>query len=72
MAVRSRSPKLFLERAGVRPTYTTPSPVYATFTNPAHVLELDTPLPVPEYQGVTQGDPRPDRGQTGEWPHGTT
>lgn len=72
MAVRSRSSKLFLERAGVRPTYTTPSPVYSAGTNPAHALPLAPPLPTPEYQGVTQGDPRPDRGQTENWPHGAT
>ncbi len=72
MAVRSRSSKLFLERAGVRPTHPTPCPVYSTVTNPVHTQELESPLPAPDYQGVTQGERRPDRGQTEEWPHGST
>ncbi len=70
MAGRSKSSKLFLERAGVRPTVATPHPVYATGANPAHALELSPPLPIPEYQAATQGDPVPDRGRTEEWPNG--
>lgn len=72
MAVRSKSSKLFMERAGLRPTYPAPAPAYRLFANPAHRLPLEPPLPIPEYQGVTQGEPRPDRGQTEEWPHGSS
>lgn len=71
MAVRSKSPKLFLERAGIRPTVPSPHPVYAMGDNPAHRLPLKPPLPIPEYVENTQGNPPPDRGVTKEWPYGT-
>lgn len=72
MAVRSKSSKLFMERAGLRRTVPSPHPVYAKGTSPIHTLELTPPLPIPEYQAVTQGEPRPDRGQTEEWPNGNS
>lgn len=71
MAVRSKSSRLFTERVGLRPTYRLPTPTYVVGSNPVHSAALRPPLPNPEYQGVTQGDPPPDRGATAEWPHGS-
>jgi hypothetical protein len=72
MAVLSRSPKLFLERAGIRPTVPEPHPTHDMLGNPAHRLELSSPLPLPEFQADTQGVPPPDRGVTEKWPNGNS
>jgi hypothetical protein len=71
MAVRSKSSRLFMERAGRRPTVPHPHPVHDARASPAHTLPLAPPLPNPELLGPTQGSPPPDRGETTPWPYGT-
>ena len=71
MAVRSRSAKAFLERAGVRRTLRPPLPTAAPGVAPVLRVGVSAPLPLAEYQAVTLGSPPPDRGVTAEWPHGS-
>jgi hypothetical protein len=71
MAVNSRSPRAFMERAAARRTLRAPLPdadVGAlSSTDPA----LSLPLPLGEIQHGTQGQPPPDRGRSREWHHGS-
>ena len=70
MAV-SKSARLFVERAGIRPTYRRPVPTIAPGYSSIHSTDLTLSLPPSEF--VFDGDPPPDRGQTPEpWPHGDT
>jgi hypothetical protein len=67
---KSKSSRLFQERAGLRPTRRKPVPVFDGERHPVHTLPLPCPLPAPGL--VSNGDPAPDRGTTLEpWPHGT-
>jgi hypothetical protein len=70
MARSSKSPKSYLERKRLVRTLREPLPAHEKFGSRAHLLPLQTPLPLPEYKQVTLGDPQPDRGATGDWPHG--
>ena len=70
MAVASRSAKSFLERSGLIHTIRGPLPAHSNRANKAHTETLEAPLPVPEFQAITQGEPAPDRGATEEWPFG--
>lgn len=71
MSVRSRSAKVFLERAGVRRTLRPPLPTAAPGLAPVLTVRVAAPLPLAEYQAVTLGNPPPDRGASAEWPHGS-
>ena len=64
----SRSPRRFLERRGL--VDTNRKPMSTTNFNALRIRDypLDSPLPLVEYQKVTQGKPPPDRGPSAEWP----
>lgn len=70
MAVRSKSPRRFQERAGLIPTVRGPLPTLNIGANLALRLTLKRPLPPAEFLESTQGDPPPDRGLSSPWPHG--
>lgn len=61
MAV-TKNARLFLERAGLRPTYRRPSPTVVPSELDASSFYLDAPLPLPEL--IRDGYPAPDRGLT--------
>lgn len=71
MAV-SQNARLFLERAGLRPTYRRPSPMVIPGDNPVHSYPVDRPV-VP-YSDLPDGFPPPDRPKTTNdpWPFGPT
>lgn len=54
--------RLFLERAGLRPTYRRPSATFVQGDSQVHSYPVDAPLPRPD--SVTDGFPPPDRAQT--------
>jgi len=56
------SAKLFLERAGLRPTYRRPVPTTVPDNHPIHDYPVSRPLP-PATQ-IRDGFPPPDRGST--------
>lgn len=67
--MKSRSSKLFQERAGLRSTYRRPSPVFDAELHRFNFLPVPCPKPRPDL--TRQGDPPPDRGLTPEpWPDG--
>lgn len=72
MAVQSKSSRLSRERSGRIPTIRGPLPVLDFGANKANKNPLALPLPLPEFQRGTQGNPPPDRGVSKEWPHGST
>lgn len=66
----SKSARLFLERAGVKPTFRLPLPTFHPTANAVRNQPLEPPLPIAE--AISNGEPPPDRGLTKEpWPHGT-
>lgn len=66
---KSRSSRLFQERAGLRNTWRSPAPAFDGELHPIHTEPTPCPLPRPDL--VSSGDPPPDRGLTREpWPHG--
>lgn len=69
MAVTMNS-RLFLERAGLRPTYRRPCPTMVPGDSEVHAYPVDTPLP--RAASVRDGFPAPDRSQTlnDPWPFG--
>jgi hypothetical protein len=73
MAEVGRSPRRFLERRGLVPTarlphgrFSTGNPQVRDYDSAKYVAET---LPWPHHREVVQGDPVPDRGASGEWPH---
>ena len=70
MAVQCKSARLFLERAGVRATLRPPLPTAAPGNAPVLRHRVSVPLPLAVYREYTLGNPPPDRGVTGPWPHG--
>lgn len=54
--------RLFLERAGIRPTYRRPIATVVPGDCQIHSYPLDAPLPRPE--GIRDGFPPPDRAST--------
>jgi len=60
------SAKLFLERAGLRPTYRRPVPTTVPENNP--VLRYPMSRPLPPAWTKTDGYPPPDRGSTQDDP----
>jgi len=65
----SQSPRIFLERAGVRETLRTPSPRMRA-DNPILQYPLSYPNPKPALSLGESGSPPPDRVETTIWPHG--
>ena len=63
--------RLFLERAGLRPTYRRPSPTVIPGDNPINNYPVDRPTIPP--RDVPDGYPPPDRPKTTNdpWPFGT-
>jgi len=62
MAV-TRNARLFLERAGLRPTFRRPVPTMVPGDSLMHAYPLDRPLPLPGT--LRDGFPAPDRPSTG-------
>lgn len=65
----SQTPRLYLERRGIRETLRTPSPRWRS-DNPIHRAPLSFPNPLPELTLFEAGTPPPDRLLTLVWPHG--
>lgn len=64
----SRSARLFLERAGLLPTWREPLPRADPAKNPVVTQRQEPPPVSAPFQGPSQGDPPPDRGASQEWP----
>jgi len=64
----SKSPKRFLERRGIVPTYRRPMPTVNLNALRIRGYPLDPPFPSAEKIGYTQGFPVPDRGKSTVWP----
>jgi hypothetical protein len=65
----SQSSKLFLERAGLRPTYRAPTAEFVPGDSAIHDITLADPMPRADF--VSDGDPPPDRaGAIEPWPNG--
>ena len=64
----SRSAKHFLERRGLVETYRKPMSTVSLNALRVRDYPLEPPLPLPSYQGYTQGNPPPDRAKSAEWP----
>ena len=62
--------RLFLERAGIRPTHRRPTAAFCPADSRIHSYPMDSPLPRPE--SVKDGFPPPDRSSTTNdpWPNG--
>jgi len=58
----TKNARLFLERAGIRPTHRRPTATICPGDNPVHSYPVDRPLPV--ALGMTDGFPPPDRSST--------
>lgn len=61
MAV-TKDARLFLERAGIRPTFRRPCSTVVPGDHLVHVYPVSTPLPRPT--GIPDGFPAPDRPST--------
>lgn len=74
MASVGHSAKLYQERRepDIRSTLRGPGPQVSLWQNMAHHLNLEAPLPLPDYQQVENGCPPTDTGTTQVWPHGDT
>jgi hypothetical protein len=72
MANVGHSAKLYQERRqpDIRSTLRGPGPYVALHQNAVHTLELEPPLPLPDYQQLDNGCPPTDTGKTQAWPHG--
>lgn len=72
MASVGHSAKLYQERRqpDIRTTLRGPGPHVSLWQNIVHHLELESPLPLPEYQQPDNGCPPTDTGRTQLWPHG--
>ncbi len=63
----SQSPKLYLERLGLRTCRPANASLFSGGRNAVNRIEMAAPWPIPELI-TPQGDA--DRGLTEEWPHG--
>lgn len=63
--ILSKSPRLFMERKGLVPTWRTPTPQFRT-NNPVHEYPVSYPLPAVRFQQPLT----PDRLATPFWPNG--
>ena len=72
MASVGHSAKLYQERREpqIRTTLRGPGPQVSLWQNTAHHLNLEAPLPAPEFQAPVNGCPPTDTGKTQVWPHG--
>jgi hypothetical protein len=64
----SRSPRRFLERRGLAETYRKPMSTVNLNALKVRDYPLEPPLPLPDFQRYTQGNPVPDRATSVEWP----
>ena len=67
--ILSKSPRLFMERRGLLPTWRTPAPQFRS-DNPVHPFPVTFPLPAAALQLGQAGNPPPDRIVTKTWPNG--
>lgn len=65
----SKSGLNFLQRIGLNQVIARPAPRLAPDEHSVHDLELEAPLPLPEFQKPLDGDPPPDRGVSEPWPY---